>query len=75
MCSASGNDCAANINTDFKECLKPCEGIYADFLKYYPKKIEGDYYADQLNSYYKYKRFFESSNSRKNQHISIKLTI
>ena len=61
ICFGSDNECAKNITIDTTECIKPCEGIYADVTKYDADKIDDTNYEALLESYHKYKRFFNQT--------------
>ena len=50
---------------DTKECIVPCEGVFADVTKLEAPKVTGEYYKKLLRSYDKYKRFFDISDSKK----------
>ena len=50
---------------DNKECLVPCEGVFADVTKLEAPEIIGDYYEKLLKNYDKYKRSFDISDSKK----------
>ena len=63
-CPPSGNKCAAQITTDGKKCLTPCEGVYADVTKLEAKNISGDHFESLLRNYNNYKRFFDISKSK-----------
>ena len=64
ICSTVNHgECVANIKVDFNDCQIPCEGIYMDFNKHEPDNIVDEYHETLLESYHKYKRFFDVNDS------------
>ena len=61
ICFGSANECAEKVTVDKNECLKPCEGVYADVTKYDADEIEKNNYGALLDIYSRYKRFFDQT--------------
>ena len=55
----------SQIEIDNKECLIPCEGLYADVTKIVPNNIDQENYEKLHKDYNKYKRSFDLSKSIK----------
>ena len=62
ICFGRGIQCAENVTISKKECVIPCEGLYADVIRYDADEIDIKHYdAAILEKYYKYKRFFNQT--------------
>ena len=53
-------DCVAEIKTKYKDCLKSCEGIYADVIKSDIDFVELDGIKQMVKKYETYKHLNES---------------
>ena len=52
--------CVAKIKTQYRDCLKSCEGIYADVIKSDIDFVELDGIKQMVNKYETYKHLNES---------------